>query len=295
MSTISADIVSRRTAKPAAGAASSLQTGFVVFDTESVPDGDLIARVKYPGENLSPEDAIERARAEALELSNDRSDFLPVTFQVPVAVCVLRVATDFSLQNLTCLDAPQFRPAEIVKQFWFGMSHYKEAWLVTFNGRGFDMPLMELAAFDHGCSAKEYFDRSRNRYNGKHLDLMDFLSNTGACRITGGLDMMAKRSAGGRSAGCGKFAREGEQVLKGDQVYDMHKQGRLQEINDYCMFDTLDTYFVFLRTRVMQGELTLEREHQLEGMAKEFVESHRDQYPALNLYLDNWGEWSPWP
>ena len=27
----------------------------------------------------------------------------------------------------------------------------------------------------------------------------------------------------------------------------------LREINDYCMFDTLDTYFVFLRTRIATG------------------------------------------
>src|SRR5438270_8606138 len=137
MNSISADIISRRTAKPATGASSLPQTGYLVFDTESVPDGNLLARVKYPNENLSAEEAIVRAQAEARELSRDGSDFLPVTFQVPVAVCVLRVATDYTLQKLTCLDAPAFRAPEIVKQFWQGVAHYKDAWPVTFNGRGF--------------------------------------------------------------------------------------------------------------------------------------------------------------
>src|SRR3954469_6384732 len=234
VNSISADIISRRAAELAgAGAVGAMpKTGFLVFDTESVPDGELLARVKYPHDQMTPEGAIAKAQAEARELSKDGSDFLPVTFQVPVAVCVLRVAVDYTLQGLACLDAPHFRSAEIVRQFWRGVAHYNRAKLVTFNGRGFDLPLMELAAFDHGCSARDYFYNSRNRYHGNHIDLMDWLSNYGACRIAGGLSMMAQRAAGGRPPGCGKLD------VAGDQVYQLHKEGRLQEINDYCMFDT---------------------------------------------------------
>jgi predicted PolB exonuclease-like 3'-5' exonuclease len=287
MNSISADIISRRTAKPVTGASSLPQTGYLVFDTESVPDGNLLARIKYPNENLSAEEAIVRAQAEARELSRDGSDFLPVTFQVPVAVCVLRVATDYTLQKLTCLDTPAFRAPEIVKQFWQGVAHYKDAWLVTFNGRGFDLPLMELAAFDHGCSARDYFQRSRNRYNGKHLDLMDWLSNTGACRIAGGLSMMAQRSAGGVPAGCGKLD------VSGEQVHEMYKQGRLQEINDYCMFDTIDTYFVFLRTRVVVGEMSLDDERNLARRAREWLGRKAAEVPVLEKYLRAWDRTHP--
>src|SRR5262245_14327984 len=131
VNSISADILARRAVK--AAAAGGIQTAFLVFDTESVPDGRLIARVKYPGAELTPEEAIARAQAEARELSRDGSDFLPVTFQVPVAVCVLRVGADFAPQGLACLDAPQYRTSEIVKQFWRGVAHYSRAKLVTFN------------------------------------------------------------------------------------------------------------------------------------------------------------------
>src|SRR5262245_7549549 len=121
VNSISADIIARRNAsKVATGAAPTAgpQTGFLVFDTESVPDGRLLARVKYPHEELTPDEAIARAQQEAREQSLTGSDFLPVTFQVPVAVCVLRVATDYTLQGLACLDAPQFRTTEIVRAFW---------------------------------------------------------------------------------------------------------------------------------------------------------------------------------
>ena len=81
-------------------------TAFLVLDTESIPDGRLLSLVKYPEENLSPAEAIQRAQAEARELSLKGSDFLPVSFQIPVAVCILCVGVDFRLQAIRCLDAP---------------------------------------------------------------------------------------------------------------------------------------------------------------------------------------------
>jgi predicted PolB exonuclease-like 3'-5' exonuclease len=288
VNSISADIISRRAARTAAGAApAGPQTGFLVFDTESVPDGALLSRVKFPGEHLTPEEAIARAQAEAREQSQNGSDFLPVTFQVPVAVCVLRLATDFTLQNLACLDAPHFRTPEIVRQFWRGVALYSRARLVTFNGRGFDLPLMELAAFDHGCSARDYFYNSRNRFQGNHLDLMDWLSNYGACRMAGGLSMLAQRSAGGNPPGCGKMD------VAGDQVYAMYRAGKLQEINDYCLFDTLDTYFVFLRTRVLTGDLKTEEERALARRARLWLGSKSAELPALHTYLAAWDQAHP--
>jgi predicted PolB exonuclease-like 3'-5' exonuclease len=275
---ISAEIRARRGLRPAPGR----ETAFLVLDTESVPDGRLLAKVKYPGEALAPEDAVRKAQAEAREQSRDGSDFLPVAFQVPVSVCVLRVAADFTLQALKCLDAPDYRPPEIVRQFWHGASVYQRAKLVTFNGRGFDLPLLELAAFRYGYSAREHFYNSRNRYNGNHVDLFDWLSNYGACRLAGGLNLLAKI-----------LGKPGKMEVSGDQVYELHRAGRAREINEYCMFDTLDTYFVFLRTRVLLGELTLEHERVLEGKAREWLEVRCKEHPALRQYLDAWEAWQP--
>lgn len=79
---------------------------FLIVDTESIPDGDLIAKVKYAGENLSPEDAVARAQEEARQASKNGSDFVNVAFQIPVGVCVVKVGADFHIQAITCLDAP---------------------------------------------------------------------------------------------------------------------------------------------------------------------------------------------
>src|SRR5947209_14957931 len=94
------------------GTESSAPPAFLILDTESIPDGKLLSQTKYPGENLPAEEAVKRAQEEARERSKDGSDFLPVAFQYPVAVCVARVGSDYRLQALTCLDSPQFRPRE---------------------------------------------------------------------------------------------------------------------------------------------------------------------------------------
>jgi predicted PolB exonuclease-like 3'-5' exonuclease len=257
---------------------------FLILDAESIPDGKLLAQTKYPGENLTLGQAVERAQAEARERSRDGSDFLPASFQYPVAVCVARVAADFRLQTITALDSPQFRPREIVAQFWRGLALYNRAKLVTFNGRGFDLPLLELAAFRYGISARNYFQGvRRDRYNGQ-IDLMDWLSNFGASRMAGGLNLLSKL-----------LGKPGKMGVAGDQVYAMYQAGKKQEINDYCVCDVLDTYFVFLRSRVLSGELSLDQEQALVAQAKNWIEAKANDQAALQQYLANWGDWQPWP
>ncbi|HZU34656.1 MAG TPA: hypothetical protein VFA18_02035, partial [Gemmataceae bacterium] len=150
---------------------------FLVFDTESVPDGRLLSLVKYPDEDLTPEEAVRRAQQEARQRSADGSDFLPVPFQYPVAVCMITVGADYGLRRIRPLASPHFHPGKIVSDFWKGIEHYPQARLVTFNGRGFDLPLLELAAFRYGCCGSKYFQYMRHRFNGNHLDIMDWLGN----------------------------------------------------------------------------------------------------------------------
>ncbi len=240
------------------------RTAFLVVRSASAPDGRLLASVKYPGENLSPEAAIQRARAE--------SGSMPVGFQVPESVCVLRVGPNFALLNFKCLDEPHFRPREIVNQFWFGVTHYK-ARLVTFNGRGFDLPLLELAAFRYGIQARDYY-LARDRYRGP-IDLTDWFTNFGAAPLAGGLDVLAKL--------LGKL---------GKTVNPAPVAETILETNDRCLCDALDTYFVFLRTRVMTGDLSPEQEAERVANAKAFLHDKAEDVPVLRRYLDNWTDFA---
>lgn len=263
------------------------EPGWLVFDCESIPDGKLLNIVKYPAETLTPEEAVARAQAEARASSG--SDFLPVTFQLPIAISMLRIGVDLSLQALTCLDVPHYRPRTIIEQFWAGLVHYHQQFdgqvkLVTFNGRGFDLPLMEMAAFRYGLSAPDLLGSHHKRYDDWHLDLMDWLTNYGAIRLSGGLNLLARL-----------LGKPGKMEVTGKKVYPMWREGKITQINDYCLCDTLDTYFVFLRTRVMAGAISLDAEQALIRRTKAWLLEQSADFPALTEYVTHWQNWQPWP
>ena len=82
---------------------------FLVFDIESVADGELVSKVRYPAEAPLPADeAIDRYREELIEKTG--KDFVPYTFQMPISVVIAKVGADFALQDLVALDEPEFRP-----------------------------------------------------------------------------------------------------------------------------------------------------------------------------------------
>lgn len=261
---------------------------YLVVDVESVPDAKLIAMVKFPDKDINDEDAVRAYQQERFDATGGSSDFIPVTFQYPVAICVAKVRGDFTIADIVSLDEPLFRPREMSKLFWRGVEEtYAGAALVTFNGRGFDIPLLELTAYRYGIAAPNHFrnkSAARNRYSDRHIDLQDWISNYSAIRMHGGLDLLAKI-----------IGKPGKRQTRGSDVYDMYLDGRLQDISDYCLHDVLDTYFVFLRTRVLTGELALEREQEIVREAKRFCEDNMKRIPALAEYLAVWGDWEPWP
>ncbi len=268
----------------------SSQVRYLVFDIESVADGQLVSKIRYPGQGLSPQDAIARYRAELIEKFD--TDFIPYSFQYPVSVVVAKVTADFRLLDIVALDDPEFRPHVITEHFWRGWEAYRHPTLVTFNGRTFDIPLMELAAFRYGLSLPAWYDirgktysQPRNRYNCEsHFDLLELLTNFGASRLNGGLNLAATM-----------LGKPGKMSVQGYMVQDLFAEGKVAEINDYCRCDVLDTYFVFLRIAVMIGQLTLDREQELIADTQAWLVDRADSVPAYALYLEHWGDWAnPW-
>ena len=263
---------------------------YLVFDLESIADAPLVSKLRYAGQSLEPAEALRRYRAELME--RYESDFIPYTFQVPVAAAVGKVTEDFRLLDVVLLDEPNFRPHVIAENFWRGWERYHRPTLVSFNGRGFDLPLLELAAFRYGLSLPGWFagsgksyDQPRNRYNVQaHIDLCELLTNFGATRFQGGLNLAANL-----------LGKPGKMNVQGDMVQDFFDAGRLREINEYCRCDVLDTYFVFLRTRVMLGQLELDAEQQIIAETKQWLGEKAAQVEGFRTYLEHWGDWqNPW-
>ncbi len=263
---------------------------YLIFDTEAVADGALISKIRYPKDNLLPDAAIARYRGELVAERGDGKDFIPHTFMLPISVAIGKVDAQFRLTDLTVLDSPAFRPHVITKKFWQGWTHYGRPTLVTFNGRGYDLPLLELAAFRYGISLPAWFnydgksfEQARNRYNmDTHLDLHDLISNYGAVRMAGGLNLLANL-----------IGKPGKSGVDGSQVQDMYQAGKVQEINDYCRCDVLDTYFMFLRMQVVMGRLKLDDEQKLVEETHQWLQQQESANPAYAHYLSHWGTWHP--
>uniref|UniRef100_A0A7C2NZ87 3'-5' exonuclease n=1 Tax=Schlesneria paludicola TaxID=360056 RepID=A0A7C2NZ87_9PLAN len=264
------------------------QVAYLMFDIEAIADGDLVSKIRYPGQGLSGPEATARYRAELL--AENGKDILPTTFMLPISVAIAKLDAEYRLLDLVTLDAPKYRPHVITRLFWQGWNHYGRPTLVSFNGRGYDLPVLELAAFRYGYAVPAWFnvsarsfEQARNRYNtDAHLDLYDLLSNFGAGRMTGGLNLLANL-----------IGKPGKTSVDGSQVQDMVDRGEIEAVNDYCRCDVLDTYFVFLRTRVLLGKLALEAEQQLVQSTKAWLETQSATIPAYADYLSHWGDWQP--
>jgi len=263
---------------------------YFVFDIETAADGELVNRLRYGNSEPTPEAAVRRYRDELLERHGN--DFIPYTFQVPVSIAVAKISDEFELFDLVTLDDPEYRSHIMTEHFWRGWEKYGRPTFVSFNGRTFDIPLMELAAFRFGVSVPSWFqstarsfEQPRNRFNtAAHIDLQELLTNFGSTRFTGGLNLATNL-----------LGKPGKMDVQGDMVQDLYEAGRKQEINDYCRCDVLDTYFVFLRTRVLLGELKLEDEQSIITQAKSWLEERSAETAAYRLYLERWGDWSdPW-
>lgn len=263
---------------------------YLVFDVESAADGKLVAEIRYPHQKLDPSAAISQYRQQRFEETG--SEFIPHTFQYPICIVVAKIDADFRLIDVVALDEPQFRPHVMTEYFWRGWECYGRPTLVTFNGRSFDIPLLELAAFRYGISIPTWFDsegkswnQPRNRYNiQSHLDLQELLSNFGAVRFNGGLNLTASL-----------LGKPGKMDIDGNMVQQLFDEGKRSEISQYCRCDVLDTYFVFLRSLVLTGAMVRDQEEQLVAEAKSWLLDRADDVPAFATYLDHWEDWpNPW-
>jgi predicted PolB exonuclease-like 3'-5' exonuclease len=233
---------------------------YALFDIETRIDKRLVNESHFRGRGLSDDEAFREMRRELVEERGN--DFFPLSFHVPVSIAVGSVGGDYLLQSVESLAETGYGEERLVREFWERVDRFRGC-LVSFNGRQFDLPVLELQALRYGCSVPSYFGEDspyRRRYQlGKHLDLYEFVTNFGAYRVRGGFDLLLRM-----------IGLPGKGAIDGSQVQDLWDAGRLSEIHAYCRRDVIQTYFLFLRVELLRGRITEERYLQLQEQAAAF-------------------------
>lgn len=256
----------------------------MVFDIETVPDIEGGRRV-YGLEGLS--DAATAQAMFQLRMEKTGSDFLAHHLHRIVAISVVfRRADQLKVWSLGDLDSDE--PA-LLRRFFDGIDRYRPT-LVSWNGGGFDLPVIHYRALKHAIEAPRYWDvgddqrefrfnNYLNRFHWLHTDLMDVLSGYQG-RAVAPLNEIATL-----------LGFPGKMGMDGSKVWEAYQAGNLGRIRDYCETDVLNTYLIYLRFEFLRGHLTTEayaeEQRQVRALLGESEAEH------LQGFLRAWNQGSP--
>jgi len=229
-------------------------TTSLVFDIETIPDVEGLRKLHGLGAEVSDRDVAEMAFQLRRQVTG--SDFLQLHLQRVVAIsCALRERDSFRIWSLGEAGDDEGR---LIQRFFDGVDKYTPQ-LVSWNGGGFDLPVLHYRGLIHGVNAARYWDLgdgdykdSRDfkwnnyisRYHSRHLDLMDLLAMYQP-RANAPLDQMAQL-----------MGLPGKLGMDGSAVWDAYQDGKITDIRNYCETDVANTHLVFLRFQQMRGVLT---------------------------------------
>ncbi|HZO22822.1 MAG TPA: 3'-5' exonuclease [Steroidobacteraceae bacterium] len=249
----------------------------LVFDIETVPDVALGRRL-HGLQGLSDEQVAKAMFG--LRRQATGNDFLAHEQHRIVAIsCLLRSREDLRLWSLGGPGAPE---AELIERFFDGIERFCPD-LVSWNGGGFDLPVLHYRGLLAGVQAPRYwetgdgdvafrFNNYLGRYHRRHTDLMDVLS---------GYQSRARASLANIACLLGLPGKMG---FSGAQVWAAFQAGDLDGIRRYCETDVLNTYLVYLRFELMRASFTRERYaeevERVKGLLRLSREAHLGQFLA---------------
>ena len=251
----------------------------LAFDIETVPDVEL-------GRRLYDLDGLDDATvAHVMTLKQRQArdrDVLPPHQQRVIAIsCVMRSSEGVRVFSL---GEEQAGEKELVQRFFDGLERYAPT-LVSWNGSGFDLPVLNYRALAHGLSAARYWEvgdgdrdfRYNNylaRFHWRHVDLMDVLSAYGASGRAS-LDHIAQL-----------LKLPGKLGMSGADVWPAYRRGEIAAIRNYCETDALNTYLIYLRFQVLRGALDAKAHaYEVQQLEAKLEQSER---PHLREFLEAW-------
>ena len=251
----------------------------LVFDIETIPDTQTGKRL-YNLEGLSDREIGEVMFSKRRQETGGSSDFIRHHLHRVIAISVvLSTSESISVWSLGDVASPE---QEIVQRFFEGIEKYTPV-LVSWNGRGFDLPVLHYRALLHGIQAPRYWESGEDdtsfrwnnylsRYHQRHTDLMDVLA---------GYEF---RSVAPLTEIATMLGFPGKMGMDGSQVWDAWLDNGTEAIRNYCETDVLNTYLVYLKYQYMRGILSqpaIDREFErLRVMLKKAGRAHLNEFLA---------------
>lgn len=257
-----------------------MYTNILVFDIETIPDVEAGKRLYHI--DLDNAEDIANTMFQLRREQTGGSDFLRHYLQQIVAISV--VAKQGDKLTVWSLGNEESSEAELIQRFFSGLEKYTPT-LVSWNGSGFDLPVLHYRAMKHGISAPRYWDTGQddnnfkwnnyiNRYHERHLDLMDVLASY-QMRAYAPLDEMATL-----------LGFPGKLDMSGAAVWERYLANDIKGIRDYCETDVLNTYLVYLRFELMRGHLNLSQYNQECDKLAAYLETSAQGH--FSEFLNHW-------
>jgi len=250
-----------------------------VFDIETVPDIESGKRL-YGLDGLSDKEVgnilFHKRRQES------GNEFLRLHLHRIVAISVALCTRDrFTVWSLGDLESPE---KELVERFYSGIEKYTPT-IVSWNGKGFDLPVLHYRALLHGVCASRYWETGDNdnsfrwnnylsRYHSRHTDLMDVIAGYEP-RAAAPLDEIASI-----------LGFPGKMGMSGARVWDEYQAGNLEGIRNYCETDVINTYLVYLRFELVRGHLNANEYEASCAQVREALLA--ENKPHLKEFVDTW-------
>ncbi len=250
----------------------------LVFDIETIPDIAGLRVLHGLDREVSDRDVAEMAFQ--MRRQKTGGDFLQHHLHRVVAIsCAMREGDSFRVWSLGSLEDDE---GTLIQRFFDGIEKFIPQ-LVSWNGGGFDLPVLHYRSLIHGVQCARYWDMGEDdkdfkwnnyisRYHARHLDLMDLLALYTA-RANAPLDELARL-----------IGFPGKLGMDGGKVWEAYQQGRLNEIRSYCETDVVNTYLVYARFQLMRGQFTPARYRQECDLVRSSLgkssESHWAEYLA---------------
>jgi predicted PolB exonuclease-like 3'-5' exonuclease len=255
-------------------------TPVLAFDIETVPDCAGIRRLHALPADLPDAEVAEVAFQK--RRTQTGSDFLPPQLhRVVVISCVLREGEGIKVFSL---GEPEAGEKEAIQRFYDGIEKLVPQ-LVSWNGGGFDLPVLNYRGLIHGVAAAKFWDQGEDdkdfrwnsylgRYHARHLDLMDVLAMYQP-RNNAPLDDVAQLAGLPGKIGVG-----------GAKVWESYLRGEIKAIRDYCEADTANTYLLYLRFQQLRGALTAAQVEKECALLRGTLEKHKA--PHWREFLSRW-------